>query len=266
MRGDGVAVPGVNVGGDALHSLRRVIRLAEAESTNTVALDWSRAWRSADLPALVLAERQTAGRGRGSNRWWSGKGALTFSVVLEPAHYGIDVARWPALSLAVGAAAATALAPFAPGGDVRLKWPNDVFAAGRKLGGVLIEPPPGRTDRLVIGVGLNVNNSLAEAPEEIRSRAATLSELAGGLLDREAVLAAVLRQLFDDLAALGVENPALLARWRRLCFLTGRSVMVEDCGRVTAGTCLGIDDDGALRVQTERCVERLFSGVVVEYA
>lgn len=260
-----MTLPKPDINGDALRSPRRMIRLAEAESTNTVALDWSRAWTSADLPAVVVAERQTAGRGRGANRWWSAEGALTVSVVLEPAHYGIPVARWPALSLAVGAAATTAAADFAPAGDFRLKWPNDVFADGRKLGGVLIEPLPERSDRLVIGIGLNVNNSLREAPPEIRSRAATLCELAGGPVDREAVLQAVLRQLFEDLTALGAGGPALPARWRRLCLLTGRSIVVEDCGRVTAGTCLGIDDDGALRVQTDRCVERLFSGVVVEY-
>jgi BirA family biotin operon repressor/biotin-[acetyl-CoA-carboxylase] ligase len=253
-------------GGTALRSLRRLIRLAEAESTNTVALEWSRAWTSADLPAVVVAERQTAGRGRGANRWWSAEGALTLSVVLEPSHFGIAVARWPALSLAVGAAATTAAAAFAPAGDFRLKWPNDVFAAGRKLGGVLIEPVPERSDRLVIGIGLNVNNSLRDAPAEIRGRAATLCELAGGPVDGEAVLQAVVRQLLDDLAALGREDAMLVARWRGLCFLTGRSIVVEDCGRVTAGTCLGIDDDGALRVQTDRCVERLFSGIVVAYA
>lgn len=260
-----MTLPEPHIGGDALRSLRRVIRLTEAESTNTVALEWSRAWTSADLPAVVVAERQTAGRGRGTNRWWSAEGALTFSLVLDPSQFGIVVSRWPALSLAVGAAAATAAAAFAPGVDFRLKWPNDVFASGRKLGGVLIEPPPGQNDRLVVGIGLNVNNSLREAPPEIHGRAATLCELAGGPLDREAVLQAVIGQILHDLRALGAEDPTLISRWRRLCFLTGRSVVVEDCGRVTAGTCLGIDDDGALRVQTDRCVERLFSGVVVEY-
>lgn len=244
---------------------RSVLRLAETASTNTAALEWSRALSWSDLPVLVTAERQTAGRGRGANQWWSDPGALTFSLVIEPAAYGVPVARWPALSLTVGASVAAAVTPWAAAGDVRLKWPNDVFLNGRKLGGVLIESPPDQPARMVIGVGLNVNNSLAQAPPEVRARGISLCDAAGGPLSVEDVLAAVLRQLADDVAALARNDAALVARWRRACLLSGRSIVVADGSRVVSGTCLGIDDDGALRVQSDRHVERLFSGVVVDY-
>jgi len=248
-----------------LAALRAVQRLEETASTNTLALRWSLELADDDLPALVTAERQTAGRGRGHNRWWSSDGALLGSLIVAPGRFGVPTAVWPALSLSVGAAIATAVEALAPRGDVRLKWPNDVFADRRKLAGVLIEIPPKRPDRMVIGFGVNVNNALAEAPADIRRRAVALCELTAGPLDREAVLDQFLRQLWSDFAALGRSDPALRDRWRRLCLLTGRSVVIESHGRRSAGTCLGIDDDGALRLQTDRCQERHFSGTVVDY-
>lgn len=245
--------------------VRTVRHTPESISTNTDALDWSRALGRRDLPALIVADRQTGGRGRGSNRWWSAEGALTFSLLIEPLEHGVPMPRWPALSLTVGAAIAEALAGLAPGADVRLKWPNDVYVSGRKVSGVLIEAPPDAGQRLVIGVGINVNNPLEQAPPEVRGRAVSLCEVLGRSQPMLPVLQAVLQQLELDLAALATEHPALLSRWRRLCLLTGRSVVITDSGRTTAGTCLGLDDDGALRVQTGRSIERLFSGVVTEF-
>jgi BirA family biotin operon repressor/biotin-[acetyl-CoA-carboxylase] ligase len=245
--------------------VRQIRALDETESTNTVALGWSAQLLPQELPALVITERQTAGRGRGANRWWSGPGGLTFSLLLEPARHGLPASRWPALSLAVGGAIATAMEREAPRSDVRLKWPNDVFVNGRKVGGVLIETPPTTAQRLVVGVGLNVNNSLAEAPDDVRQRAIALCDVHGRTFDRNDLLVRLLQQLQVDLEALASSAPSLLTRWRKLCLLTGRSVVITDSGRTIAGTCLGIDDDGALRVQTGSSVERLFSGVVTDF-
>lgn len=245
--------------------VRTIRHRPESVSTNTDALDWSRELGRRDLPALLLADRQTGGRGRGANRWWSAEGALTFSLLIEPLEHGVPMPQWPALSLTVGAAIAEALSGFAPGADVRLKWPNDVYIGGRKASGVLIESPPDASQRLVIGIGINVNNSPEHAPPEVRARAVSLAEVLGGPQPKLPVLQAVLQQLEVDLAALATKHPSLLGRWRRLCLLTGRSVLITDSGRATAGTCLGLDDDGALRVQTGHTIERLFSGVVTEF-
>lgn len=249
----------------ALTFVRTIRALAETPSTNTAAMDWSPQLQAEELPALVITERQTAGRGRGANRWWSGPGALTFSLLIEPGQHGIPMIGWPALSLTVGAAAATALERLVPTANLRLKWPNDVYANGRKLGGVLIESPPATPRRLVLGLGINVNNSLAAAPAEVQGRAIALCDIGTDAVERSAVLVQVLRQLADDLAALSADEPQLRERWRRLCLLTGRSVIIADSGRTVAGTCLGLDDDGALRVHTGQTVERLFSGVVTGF-
>jgi BirA family biotin operon repressor/biotin-[acetyl-CoA-carboxylase] ligase len=245
--------------------VRQIRALAETESTNSVALAWSTQLGREELPALVVTELQTAGRGRGANRWWSGPGALTFSLVIEPIAHGVPRTLWPALSLTVGGAVAQSLAIAVPTADARLKWPNDVYLNGRKAVGVLIESPPTNSQRLVIGVGININNSLAAAPDEVRQRAIALCDVSGETHSRLELLAAILKQLEDDLADLSGGSQSLRARWRRQCLLTGRSILITDSGRTIAGTCLGLDDDGALRVQTGQSVERLFSGVVTDF-
>ena len=120
------------------------------------------------------ARHQTAGRGRGKHTWWSAEGALTFSVLLEPSTLGIHTRSWPQLSLATAVAICDALAVELRQYEVasampRIKWPNDVLIDGRKVCGILIESPaqPGVRRRcLVVGIGVNVNNSWKTAPAE----------------------------------------------------------------------------------------------------
>jgi BirA family biotin operon repressor/biotin-[acetyl-CoA-carboxylase] ligase len=238
---------------------------SETDSTNTRACEAASGLASESLPALFLAEHQTAGRGRGTNRWWSAEGSLTFSLLLQPLRLGLEVSRWPALSLTVGAAAAEAIAHFLPAADVRLKWPNDVYVDGRKVCGILNESPPAAPGLLVVGIGINVNTPLEQAPPEVADRLTSLRAARGEFVDREAALIATLHQLERDLQSLSAGDAGLFERWRTLCLLTGRTVVVTQLDRDIAGTCLGIDDDGALRIETGAGVQRVFSGVVSEF-
>ena len=95
------------------------------------------------LPLLVAAERQTAGRGRGTNRWLTADGALTFSLALEAAPSVLRHEQWPHIALVAGIAVCDALRAHLPAADLRVKWPNDVFLAGRKVCGILSESVPG---------------------------------------------------------------------------------------------------------------------------
>ncbi|MFV0446448.1 MAG: biotin--[acetyl-CoA-carboxylase] ligase [Planctomycetaceae bacterium] len=245
--------------------VQQIRALVETESTNSVALAWSSQLHPRELPALVATEQQTAGRGRGANRWWSAPGALTFSLLIEPAALGLTPDRWPALSLSVGLAIALTVESQLRTADVRLKWPNDVYLNGRKVAGILIESPAAASNRLVIGIGLNVNNSLTHAPDDVRHRAVAMTDVAGSILDRTDLLRRLLVEIEQLLTELAVDSPGLATEWRRHCLLTGRSVVIADSTRTIAGTCLGLDDDGALRVQTGHSVERLFSGVVMDF-
>ena len=218
------------------------------------------------LPLLVIAEEQIAGRGRGANRWWSAPGALTFSMLLDAAAMNLSPAQWPQLSLAAGLAVCEALEQSLPQQLWGVKWPNDVFASGRKVCGILMESPSARRGRVVVGIGINVNNSFAEAPTEIRSRATSMSELAGHQLCATGVLVQVLAA-FDRrwkmLAALGFG--ALLEDWRRYCILDGKTVTLVQGQEAVAGLCQGIDESGALLVQTQAELKRCVAGTIERF-
>lgn len=243
--------------------IRTVDCFDELESTNDHAI--RTAGDSRPHPRLVLCERQLAGRGRGGNRWWASAGALTFSVVIEPLALGIPTDRWPTLSVAVGGAICEALAPCIPSADVRLKWPNDVYADGRKLGGILVEVPQVTPPRLVIGIGINVANSARNAPPEVQDRMTSLTDLTGQPPSLGEVLELVLRQLEADLGHLVSAPLSLAQKWRQRCLLTGRTVTLNDGIRTLSGACQGIDDDGAIRIYTEFGPQRCFSGSVAAF-
>ena len=120
----------------------------QVPSTNDAAL--SKAQQLIDLPALFITPQQTAGRGRGSNRWFSPRGALTFSLVIDPSTFRKERAHWPQLSLWTALGIRDAIAGFTPNFDVQVKWPNDVYLEQRKVCGILIE-----------GLATNVTNAQA---------------------------------------------------------------------------------------------------------
>jgi BirA family biotin operon repressor/biotin-[acetyl-CoA-carboxylase] ligase len=214
------------------------------------------------MPLLVLAERQTAGRGRGTHRWWSTPGSLTFSLLLDLCRQQVPADRQPLLSILAGLAVCEAIELLLPNLAAGLKWPNDVFLAERKVSGVLIEAPARPAGRLVVGVGLNVNNSFAAAPEELQHTVTALCDVAQREFDRAEVLICVL-QRFADLLEMAQRDPAELpSRWRTRSLLSGRPVLVEAGSRAIRGVCRGIDDQGALLLETASGIERCLSGTV----
>lgn len=231
--------------------------------------------RSADLvtPTLILAGEQTAGRGRGLNRWWSDRGALTFSVVFDPefdlVHRGaaaLESDRWPRIALAAGVALCDVLRVAVPHSPCSLKWPNDVLLAGKKVAGILVEVPPASPlvpRRLVLGMGWNVNNSLCEAPIEVQDVGTSFHDVAGIDFDVSQLLIDWLEHFARHLRALASGDPELPSRWRALCALTGREIELFSGNRRVRGSCGGIDDEGALLVTTETGPERLYAGVLV---
>jgi BirA family biotin operon repressor/biotin-[acetyl-CoA-carboxylase] ligase len=242
--------------------IRGIRQFSELPSTNDHALAIASGLKDADIPCLVIADRQTAGRGRGSNPWWSSHGALTFSLILEPGRWGVPASMWPRLSVAVGGAVTEALIAFVGDNPVQLKWPNDVFLIGRKVCGILVEPVPGHSDRLIVGIGVNVANCFAGAPPDILARAISLADVAQLSPQRNDVLVAILRQLDADLYRLALMDKELLQRWRRRCFLTGRVVSITDSEGSVYGACLGIEDDASLLIQTEAGPQRRYAGAV----
>ncbi len=216
-------------------------------------------------PLLVLTARQTAGRGRSTNSWWAAEGALTFSLVLpaSPPQWPPD--RWPQLSLLTGLAVCRTLQQLAPGLPVGLKWPNDVLVRGRKICGILVEVPAAAMRRVVVGVGLNVNNAAATAPPELRPRVTSLSDETDRCWDLTDVLVRLLRQFHQEWLRVADDGQHLTRNWAPYCVLTNRQIVLEVAGREVRGRCLGIDEQGAVRIDTGGGVEHHMGGHVKSF-
>lgn len=209
--------------------------LAETGSTNAVVAERARAGEAAGL--VVVAEAQTAGRGRLDRSWTSPpRAGLTLSVLVRPE---LPTVQWPWLPLWTGLAVATALRARAEV-PAELKWPNDVLVGERKVCGVLAEVPvPGAA---VLGVGLNVTTRADELPHD---RAGSLQLAGAATTDRDTLLRAVLRSLREVLA----DPVAAREGYRAACGTLGRRVRVELPGdRSVEGTAEAVDDDGRLVV------------------
>lgn len=240
--------------------LRHVASYPELESTNSEAVLLS---KEADIetPLLVITDRQTAGRGRGSNSWWSHSGSLTFTLLLRlPTLPPDDIGS---ISLTIGVAICQALEKIAPTADIALKWPNDVYLNGKKCVGILVECPSNTaTLSLAIGIGMNVNNSFTDAAPELRETATSLIDMLEEPCDRTEVMIECLRHIEQRIDDHVHRRETLIDQWRAYSFLTGQTVEVEAPGQVIGGTCIGIDEDGALLLEEDGRVQRCMAGHV----
>lgn len=234
----------------------------EIDSTNNRALQLAELAETA-TPTLVLAEQQTSGRGRGANRWWSTAGSLTFSLLIDSDD--VPVVQTARLSLTVGLSICQAVERLAPAVDVGLKWPNDVYLAGRKLAGILIERPASQPPRVVIGVGINVNNSCQAAPADLTPQATSLCDCLDQVLDLNDVLIHCLQQMEMRLQNLRAARRELADQWQAYHILQGRRVELVDGNRQWTGICHGIDDHGALLLQTADGFQHCPGGVVTKF-
>jgi len=166
----------------------------------------------------------------------------------------------PQRSLAVGAAIVDSVAPHLPGHTVGLHWPNDVFVGSKKIAGILIDVLPGGLH--VLGIGLNVNNTLADAPDEVRARAASLCELSGRQTDRTELLAKLLRNIKSAVRDSAAAPLEFGRRFQDLCLQIGRELTIDVGGRQTTGRCAGVAPDGALLLESEAGPRRYYSGVL----
>ncbi|HEY6896668.1 MAG TPA: biotin--[acetyl-CoA-carboxylase] ligase [Rhodocyclaceae bacterium] len=230
--------------------------VAECESTNTLLLD--RAETGAPSGLVILADSQSAGRGRRGRSWYGAPGdSLTFSLLWRFPPASTAPA---ALSLAVGVGLARALRHLGCA-DLRLKWPNDLLIGTRKLGGVLVELQSGNVRGAVIGIGLNLRRP-ADMPAEVVALATSLHE-AGVNPSREVVLATCLADLaavFDTYAESGFA--ALREEWMAAHAHQGQLVNISGSGAELSGRCMGVDADGALLLQTAGGLERVLAGDV----
>jgi BirA family transcriptional regulator, biotin operon repressor / biotin---[acetyl-CoA-carboxylase] ligase len=232
----------------------------EVDSTQRVARDLAR--QGAPEGTVVIAERQTAGRGRLGRTWHSPPGLnLYCSVLLRPP---LPPAAVPQIALVTGAAVAAAVLD-ETGVRPALKWPNDVQLAGRKIAGILteMESEMERVHHVIVGIGVNLNAPPGSFPRELRDKASSVLAITGRRVERAAFvgrLLAALEARYGRFLSSGFST--VRAEWESFSCLTGVEVRIADPAGELAGRVLGLDDDGALRLATAGGEVRIVAGEV----
>ena len=202
---------------------------------------------------VVAAHQQTAGRGRRGTTWESPPGAgLYFSFIAKPS----AASALPLITLAAGVGVREGVA-VATGLAADLKWPNDLVVDRRKLAGILAEGHAIGTPHQAVVIGVGVNLHPAAYPPEVSARATSLEGELGRPVDRDAVLDAIVRALWRRLATLDERPDDILQAWRAAA-PSAVGTRVEWGGR--HGTTIGVDETGALLVNTSTGIERIIAG------
>jgi BirA family transcriptional regulator, biotin operon repressor / biotin---[acetyl-CoA-carboxylase] ligase len=213
---------------------------------------------------VIFAETQTQGRGRLGRKWVSpgGKG-LWFSVLLRPELSPQEVTR-------LNVAAATALRRAIQRQTLLvtdIKWPNDVLVGGRKVAGILTElnAELDRVKHVILGIGVDVNLSVADFPHEVRKLATSLALESGRILSRSDLAVAILRELDTDYERVVAGRFSAVAdEWEARCTTIGQTVLIRQGDRRIEGRAESLGDDGTLLVRTQHGhLERVLGGDVV---
>lgn len=235
-----------------------------------------------ELPALVIAEYQTSGRGRGGHNWWSPNGCLMLTLVLGPDRVRSLPQELGQLAMVCGVAVASSVGQFA--GATQLKWPNDVYLKDKKVAGILIESAQravtenSAIDRAcrtsncwLIGIGLNIEIDWNQAPQEVRRNATCIAAYRRdnempGTVDKATVLVELVTQLRLQLDSWMENSLAWHSPWMEQCLLTGRLVTVAlGPNKKLMGRCEGVDRLGRLMLRTETGMAEISAGQVIDW-
>ncbi|MEM2211210.1 MAG: biotin--[acetyl-CoA-carboxylase] ligase [Nitrososphaerales archaeon] len=214
--------------------IQRIFYYEFIDSTNDVAKDLM------GHGLLVIAEKQKRGKGRRGRLWISPYGGLWFSLVMKLNRNRYPI---PLYNLMVGVAVARVIKKL--GLDVCLKWPNDVIINNKKVCGILSEVIK---DRIVIGIGINVNVDIQEFPIDLRSSVTSLMNELGNEVDREELLVNIIKEIEN--MYLKFDKNEILKSWKALDMTLNKYVRVLLNNKVIEGLAIDIDNDGALLIIT----------------
>jgi BirA family biotin operon repressor/biotin-[acetyl-CoA-carboxylase] ligase len=237
---------------------RNFIYVEEIDSTNSYLLNKSNKVKADGT--VILAEKQNRGRGRKDRSWYSNKGQnLTLSILLADKRYfgkSLNTINF-AVSLAVAEAIENMFQL-----RTELKWPNDVLVNKRKIAGILFESisAGSKIERLVAGIGLNVNQTLFQGQFSIEPTSIKLEF--GESVERERLLADILN-IFEELLQQSLLNPAVTMNdWKLRCRMIGEKISIAEGNESRYGIFEDIDDDGFLLLKSKKGIERIHYGDV----
>lgn len=241
---------------------RQIQVFQETSSTNEVAARL--AGDGVAEGAVVFAEHQSRGRGRLGRAWFGATGkSVLMSLLLRPLLRPPEAARLTIIGAVAIARAVEKLTTIRPS----IKWPNDVIVGEKKLAGILTEmrAEPDRIHHIVLGIGLNVNQTKTDFPEELRWRCSSFQVLTGQMWNRAEVAAALLKELDRDYQRMKEGRfAATVAEWQSRCATLGRQVAVQFGKSTLHGRAEAIDGDGALLLRTDSgLLKRILGGDVL---
>lgn len=244
--------------------IRSRLDVESVESTNDLAREYLD--QPELLPMMIVAREQTKGRGRGDNTWWSDRGSILLTYVLNPLDHGIAREQFSLIGLAVALAVLDALFGCEP--SARLRWPNDIEAGGRKLGGILPELVETQNGpRMIVGLGLNLTTALDKAPPEVAVMATSIEAIwppaRFPLPTRDELLGEIAFDLTFALKWLSNGDPAFVQRLNQWDALRGQPVTIALPGETCEGIGAGITSDGGLKVLTKSGIEIIYGGRVL---
>ncbi len=222
--------------------------LLEEVTESTMDSAWELATRGAPHGTTIFAEDQTRGRGRLGRTWTASPGrSLLFSVVLRPK----DGSASPHLIVTAAAVALAKVVRRTANLPAQIEWPNDIILDGKKTGGLLLETRPALSPEVwILGVGLNVNQTLADFPPELVPSATSLRIAAGRPLDRTALAGAALDELGGWYEAFERKDLHLIeSAWTELSYTLGRTVKIAEGETTYTGRVLGLSPLEGLLVQ-----------------
>jgi len=231
--------------------------LDETDSTNREAMRLAEA--GADEGLVIIANRQTSGRGRLGRSWHTAEhDSLALSILLRPA---IPPEQVPQLSLLTAVALHRALSEFAP--SVGIKWPNDILHNGAKISGILTEmrAEPGQVHAVVVGIGVNIRRPADGWPEEITQRVTDLSTASGKEVTRLDAALAIIRAMERGYREYLADGFAPIREaWWRAHAASGHKVRAHGNDGYIEGIAEALDDDGALLLRVDGKLQRFIAG------
>ncbi|MBA3016796.1 MAG: biotin--[acetyl-CoA-carboxylase] ligase [Proteobacteria bacterium] len=240
---------------------KNIIFLNETDSTNTRAKEL--AAQGAPEGTLVIAEKQTEGRGRRGRSWFSPPGGgIYFSLILRPV---ISPGETPKITLMTAVVLAETLISLMKL-KLRIKWPNDILVNGKKLAGILTEisTEMDAVNYIIVGLGLNVNTQFEKFPQDIKGNATSILIENGKQFPRVKLIQHYLKlyEIYYDMFKNNDFEP-IMKRWRELADIIGKQIRVDVIGKTHIGKVVDVDNDGVLILKDDQGrLQRIFSGDV----
>jgi BirA family biotin operon repressor/biotin-[acetyl-CoA-carboxylase] ligase len=231
---------------------KEIIVFSSTTSTNDIAAEYAR--NKANDGLVIFAEEQTAGRGRGGNKWLTGKAdSLLCSVLLTCVDISPDL-----LSLTCAVAVADALGKLSTK-ETKVKWPNDIYLGHKKIGGILLESKSRKSHTAyIVGIGINCHQTKSSLPEELHQTATSIDIETGTNCDRTLLAKRLLTSIDKWLITAAKGSEKVIDHWRTLSIQLGHRVTLLYNGKEFSGNCIGLDPEKGLILQLDRGGIRMF--------